>query len=121
MKWQLHNGFESDFKKIAKKQRGLGDGFEKVKRLLEKHFDPENPQPVIAPGKIHRVSSSSDGNWTLWKIEIMVASLKPNLWPRAWFAVSGDTITFLAINSHNENYDDDAMTKLALDRYDEVS
>lgn len=117
MRWQQTNGFELEFKKISKKQRGLDSGFEKAKRLLACYFDPASPnRTVIAPGKIHRITDYID--WEFWKLEVMVVGLKPSLWPRVWFAVSGDAITFLAIAMHNSNYTDAEIERLALERYD---
>lgn len=117
MQWQECSRFSSEFKKVCKKQKGLEDGFGKAKRLLASYFDPVNPnRAVIAPGKIHH-RKDCDG-WELWKLEVMVVNLKPNLWPRVWFAVCGDTITFLAINTHNSGYDDSWVQNEALERYD---
>lgn len=117
IQWQLHDSFLNEFKKISKKHRSLDDDFEKVKKLLDKYFDPINPNTnVISPGKIHRLHNYAD--WALWKVEVMVVGLKPGLWPRVWFAVSGDTITFLVIDMHNSGYDDNTLEKCALDRYE---
>ncbi len=117
MQWQQHDSFTNEYKKICKKQRGFADGFERVKRLLGVYFDPICPNTtVIAPGKIHRLRDYTD--WELWKVEVMIVGLKPNLWPRVWFAVCGENITFLAVDMHNTNYDDNALEKIALDRYD---
>lgn len=121
MLWQQHNGFDKDYKKISKKQRGLDDGFKKVKKLLAIQFDASDPQPIIAPGKLHHISSNENAGWSFWKVEVMVSGLKPSLWPRIWFVVSGDTIIFLAINTHNTGYNDNSIESLALDRYSDIA
>lgn len=115
--WQQHGSFVNEFKRISRKQKGLEDGFQRVKKLLSIYFDPLSPNTgVIAPGKIHRLTDYVD--WEFWKVEVMVIGLKPKLWPRVWFAVCGDTITFLAINMHNSGYDDNTVEHNALERYD---
>lgn len=117
MQWQQHSSFEKEYKKICKKQNGLERGFEHVKKLLAVYFDPIEPSTdIIDPGKIHRLCDYTE--WQLWKIEVMIVGLKTNLWPRVWFAVSGNTITFLVIGMHNTNYDDNTLEKIALERYD---
>lgn len=117
--WQLHNGFERDFKKLAKKQCGLEEGLAVLKKLLNRQFDSECQAAVIAPGKIHHIKTDDLG-WEIWKVEMMVKGLRPNQWPRVWFAVKGDTITFLAIRSHVDNYENNEMDALAEERYGEV-
>ena len=120
MLWQQHDDFTVELKKICKKYSQVDDGIERVKRLLSTQFDPQNPAEVIAPGKIHRVSS--DTVWTLWKVEVVVpkSGLKPNQWPRMWFVVSGEVITLLCIATHMENYDNNTMDRLALKRITDV-
>jgi uncharacterized phage-associated protein len=84
-------------------------------------YDPNNPQPIIGPGKLHRVTA--DHTWEIWKIEVALigSGLKPNLWPRMWFAISGDTFTLLTIATHAQNYDNNAQDKLAAERYMEIA
>lgn len=110
-----HDQFESELKKLSKSSPILA-GMESVKRLLEKQFDPLNPEVVIPPGKIHRVHQNDV--WSLWKIEVVLpkSGLRPNQWPRMWFVVSGDKIVFLCINSHTQNYDNNTVDKLAAER-----
>lgn len=119
MIWQEHETFRKDFKKVAKKQRGLDDGFLRIKKLLEKQFNPESPMQVIAPGKIHHITTKDSG-WALWKVEVMVENVKPNLCPRIWFVINGETITFLALNYHGSNYDDNAIERDAISRFGDV-
>lgn len=121
MLWQSHDGFDSEYKKLLKKHRQLDDGLKKAKKLLETQFDPNNPQSVIGPGKIHRITTNQ--TWGIWKLEVVLigSGLRPNQWPRMWFAISGDTFTLLTIAGHSQNYDNNAQDKLALDRYMEIS
>ena len=53
-----------------------------------------------------------------WKVELVVpnSGLRPNQYPRAWFAVKGTNIAFLCISSHIDNYNDAQMDKIALSR-----
>ena len=121
MYWQSHDSFDTELKKLGKKYRQLDDGLKKVKRLLERQFDPNNPQSIIGPGKLHRVTA--DRTWELWKVEVALigSGLRPNQWPRMWFAVSGDTFTLLTVAVHQDNYDDGAQDRLAINRYTDIS
>lgn len=114
MQWLAHEAFENDLKKLRKKYPGVEDGLKKIKKLLAVQFDPIDPKEVIAPAKIHR--RHQNAIWELWKVEVIVVGLKPNQWPRVWFVVSGSTITFLTVGSHTQNYDDNTMDRIALER-----
>jgi hypothetical protein len=56
--------------------------------------------------------------WTLWKVELVLpkSGLRPNQFPRMWFAVKGAEIALLVIASHMDNYRDNDMDELALSR-----
>lgn len=120
MIWQEHNGFKSEYKKFSKKQPKVDEYFHKLKKLLDKQFDPCNPIDVIAPGKIHHITTTETGI-EFWKVEMLVERLRPNQWPRIWFAVKGNTITFLVIKSHTENYDNNIEDLIAQNRYDDIA
>jgi hypothetical protein len=108
-----HQAFAREIKAIQKKLK-TGVGLESVKKLLAAHFDTEDPKQAIAPGKLHHIKTSDI--WSLWKVEVFATGLKPNQWPRVWFLRSGSAITFLVCASHTQNYDDNEMERLALDR-----
>lgn len=116
MKFLEHDQFSKELKTLNKKYRTLGKGLDAVKRLFQKQFDSITPEEVIAPGKIHRLHQNS--MWSLWKIEVAVpgSGLKPNQWPRMWFAVSGDKIVLLAIAAHMQNYDNNKLDAIASGR-----
>ena len=119
MLWQRHNGFDTELKRLAKKIHNLDNGLTKAKKLLEKQFHPSDPVQVIAPAKIHHIQTKDLR--ILWKLEMQVENLRPSQFPRVWFVISGDTITFLAIRSHIQNYDDNEINRLALDRFSEIA
>jgi hypothetical protein len=108
-----HPAFTREMKSLQKKL-DVDAGMARVKKLLAVHFDPESPKPSIASGKLHRIKVADV--WALWKVEVMVVGLRPSQWPRVWFLLRGTTITFLAGASHMQNYSDNEMEKLALDR-----
>lgn len=114
MQWLEHEAFTGEFKKLSKKYRAADQGLAAVKKLLAVQFNPLDPKEVIAPAKIHR--RHQNAIWELWKIEVMVVGLRPNQWPRVWFVISGETITFLTVGAHMQNYDDNTMDKVALQR-----
>lgn len=108
-----HDGVEKEIAALERRFRTIRDGLIIFERLCEKQFHPLSPQQVIAPGKLHRVSQNDI--WTLWKAELVVpkSGLKPNQWPRVWFAVKGVVLVFLCIGSHADNYDNNEMDRLA--------
>ncbi|PIP65631.1 hypothetical protein COU77_02420 [Candidatus Peregrinibacteria bacterium CG10_big_fil_rev_8_21_14_0_10_49_16] len=117
----FHDGFESEIAALEKKRmRHIRKSLEGFQRLCEFHFHHTAPQPRIAPGKIHRVTQNEV--WTMWKTELSVihSGLRPNQYPRIWFAQSGATIAFLCIGSHIDNYRDGDMDALALSRVSDL-
>jgi len=119
IQWLQHEAFEQELKKLRKKYPAIDDGLDKIKKLLEVQFDSVDPKEIIAPAKIHR--RHQNAVWELWKVEVIVVGLRPNQWPRAWFVVSGSTITFLTLGSHIQNYDDNTMDRTALQRISDYS
>ena len=117
--WLQHNAFQKELKSLRKTACSIDDDIEKVKRLLVAHFyDEQNKGNIIKPGKIHRVTIDNDvTSRELWKVEVVTSGLKPSLWPRMWFMIDGETIASLAIASHKDNYDNNAMDKIAINRY----
>lgn len=87
------------------------DGLKSFKRICEVHFNPTEPRQVIAPGKLHRIKVLD--NYTIWKIELAVANLRPNQFPRIWFAIQGSTIVFLCSGAHMDNYNDEERDRVA--------
>lgn len=121
MFWQTHDTFDKELKKFKKSHPEIDAGIKASKRLLETQFHPTDPRAVIGPNKIHRVTSNQ--TWEIWKLDVVLvkSGLRPNQWPRLWLAISGDTITFLLINSHIRNYDNNTCDRLALERYTDIS
>ena len=112
-----HDGFEREIAALEKRRlRYVRKSLEGFQKLCEFHFHPTSPQPRIAPGKLHRVSQNDI--WTMWKTELSVikSNMRPNQYPRIWFAQSGDRIVFLCISSHIDNYRDKEMSTLAMSR-----
>jgi|SRR3989344_7259328 len=111
------DGFEKEIAALEKRRlRHIRESLDGFKQLCEFHFHPTSPQIRIAPGKLHRVNQNEI--WTMWKTELPVikSGLRPNQYPRMWFAQGGTTIVFLCISSHIDNYQDVEMDKLALSR-----
>lgn len=111
-----HDGVEKEIAALERRFRTIREGLSIFERLCEKQFHPINPQQVISPGKLHRVSQNDI--WTLWKAELVMpnSGLRPNQWPRVWFAVKGGILVFLSIGSHVDNYDNNEMDILASSR-----
>ncbi len=94
----------------------LSNGFSAFEKLCEFQFNPTKPQQVIAPAKLHRITQN--GIWTMWKVELVVpnAGLRPNQYPRVWFAVKGSVIVFLCMGTHIDNYDNEKLGSIAMSR-----
>ncbi len=117
IEFRYHDGFEKEIAALERRRlRHIRESLSGFQKLCEFHFHPTNPQTRIHPGKIHRVTQNDV--WTMWKTELPVikSNLRPNQYPRMWFAIRGNTIIFLCISSHIDNYTDEDMNRLALSR-----
>lgn len=115
-----HEALQKDIAKLEKRYRTLDDGFKAFERLCEVQFSPDDPRQVIAPAKLHRVIQND--MWAMWKVELIIpkSGLRPNQYPRMWFAVKGTIIVFVCIATHVDNYRDDDMNRLALARLGDI-
>jgi hypothetical protein len=115
-----HDGIQKEISDLEKKFRTIRLGLSAFERLCSVQFNTENPQQVIAPAKLHRITQNNI--WSLWKAEVVVpnSGLRPNQWPRMWFGVKGSVIVFLCITSHIENYNDKEMDQLAISRLSDI-
>ena len=113
-----HPAFCKEVAKLQKRFPYLEKGLKAFCRLCEEQFHPDNPRSVIAPGKIHRVTANEI--WTIWKVELAVKNLRPNQFPRTWFAVKGSKIALLCIGTHIDNYKDDEINRVALGRVSDI-
>ena len=111
-----HDGIQKEIVVQERRFRRIRDGFGAFERLCEVQFHPTNPRQIIAPAKLHRITQNDI--WTMWKVELIIpdSGLRPNQYPRVWFAVKGAIVAFLCISSHVDNYKDDEMNRLALSR-----
>ena len=111
-----HDGIQKEIATQERRFRRIRDGFKAFERLCEVQFHPTNPRQVIAPAKLHRITRNDI--WTMWKVELVIpdSGLRPNQYPRMWFAVKGAVIAFLCISTHIDNYKDIEMDKLAFSR-----
>jgi len=115
-----HAGIEKEIAKLERRFRAVREGITIFERLCNHQFHPTNPQQVIAPDKLHRITAND--LWTVWKVELVVpkSGLRPNQYPRMWFAVKGAVIACLCIVSHVDNYDDEEMAHRALSRVSDI-
>ena len=115
-----HSAFNKETAKLKRRFVNIVKAIDNFKRLAEVQFHPISPRQVIAPGKIHR--RSQNAIWSLWKVELVIpkSGLRPNQFPRMWFAVKGAEIALLAIATHMDNYYDNDMDNLALSRVNDV-
>jgi hypothetical protein len=112
MQFLVHDSFINELKRIAKKHPDIAE-LKAVKRLLCAYFENGNTD-AIAPGKIHKVTVAD--SFVIWKIEVHVTGIRPNLWPRLWFAVKDNIIAFLAIATHADNYSNNDLDAIATER-----
>ncbi len=115
-----HSGIEKEIIVFKRQFHLIKEAFEIFERLCNRQFNPSNPEVVIAPAKLHRVHQNEV--WSLWKIELSVpkSGLRPNQFPRVWFAVHGTVMVFLCMATHINNYSDEEMNHLALSRVTDV-
>jgi len=111
-----HDNIQKEIFKLERKFPAVRQGFSAFERLCEIQFHPTAPRQIITPAKLHRLAQNSI--WSLWKAELVIpkSGLRPNQWPRLWFAVKGSIIVFLCIASHTDNYDDEEIKNTALSR-----
>ncbi|NQU82494.1 MAG: hypothetical protein HQ539_00905 [Parcubacteria group bacterium] len=105
---------------MERRFRNLRKGIEAFQRLCEVQFHSTNPQRVIHPSKLHR--RKQNDIWSLWKIELAIpkSGLRQNQLPRMWFCVQGVNVGLLCIATHIDNYDDNHMDKVALERLTDI-
>ena len=111
-----HGSFQKEIAALERRFRHIREGFKVFERLCELQFHPMTPRQIIAPAKLHRANQNDI--WTMWKVELVIpkSSLRPNQYPRMWFAVKGSIIAFLCISTHIDNYNDKAVNQMALSR-----
>ncbi|MDP3042891.1 MAG: hypothetical protein Q8N21_00615 [bacterium] len=115
-----HTKFEKEIAGLKRRFCNIQEGLKSFKRLCEVQFHPINPQRVIAPAKLHRITQNDI--WGLWKIELVMpkSGLRPNQFPRMWFCAQGIKIGFLCIVAHADNYNDNNMNRIALERLSDI-
>ncbi len=111
-----HDGIQKEIVAFERRFRTIREAIAIFERLCNRQFNPTKPEQIIAPAKLHRITQNDI--WTLWKIELVVpsAGLRPNQYPRMWFAVKGASIALLCMATHIDNYSDEEMKILALSR-----
>jgi hypothetical protein len=115
---QRHSSFEKELKELCKKHPQARKALEDALRMIAEHF---NTIPVFDPGKLHRITQLDNG--FIWKLEMAVpkSGLRPNQWPRVWFAIENNTLVILLLLAvHTDNYDNNACDKEAFRRYLEL-
>lgn len=111
-----HDGIQKEIAALERRFRRIRDGLSAFERLCQVQFHPTSPRQVIAPAKLHRVTQNDV--WTMWKIELVIpdSGLRPNQYPRMWFAVKGAIIASLCISTHVDDYNEAEMERLAFSR-----
>jgi len=115
-----HPKFEKEIVALKRRFHGLKEGLEVFQRLCEVQFHPISPQRIIPPAKLHRITQNDI--WGLWKVELVLpkSGLRPNQFPRLWFCVQGAKIGFLCIATHTDNYSDNNMNRIAIERLTDI-
>ena len=111
LEFLAHPHFDKEAAAVQRRFPAFNKGFESFKKICEVHFDPVLPKQVLAPGKLHRIKGLD--NYTIWKIELAIKGLRPNQFPRMWFAIRGSVVVFLCVKTHVDNYDDNTCNTLA--------
>src|ERR1035437_4889702 len=92
-----HDSIQKENAAIERRFRTIRQGLSSFEKLCEVQFNPINPKQVITPAKLHRIFQNEV--WTIWKIELVIpnSGLRPNQFPRMWFAVKGSVVAPLCI------------------------
>ncbi|OHA14684.1 MAG: hypothetical protein A2909_03260 [Candidatus Tagabacteria bacterium RIFCSPLOWO2_01_FULL_39_11] len=116
MEFLYHDGIKNEIAATERRFRNIQQAISAFERLCEVQFNPMLPKQVIAPAKLHRVTQNDI--WTMWKVELVVSNsgLRPNQYPRVWFAVKGSVLVFLCFSTHMDNYNTKECTDVALSR-----
>ena len=119
MQWREHSGFIKEIKQLQKKHSQTEKALERAKRLIAE-WVIKPPVSPIAPGKIHRVTQTD--RYEIWKFEMVIpnSGLRPNQYPRIWFAVEPETLSLLLLAVHTDNYDNNEKDREATLRYAEL-
>ena len=120
LNYYSHLSFEKETAILKKRFINIFKAIEDFKRLAEVQFHPLSPQQIIAPAKLHRVTQNTV--WSLWKIELVIpkSGLRPNQFPRMWFAVKGREMAMIAMALHSDNYNNNELDKLAIERVNDI-
>lgn len=120
LEYYHHPSFDKETARLKRRFVNIEKAIEDFKRLAEFQFHPLGPRQVIAPAKLNRVFQNAI--WSLWKIELVIpkSGLRPNQFPRMWFAVKGAEVSLLLIVSHVDNYDNNEMDELAKARANDI-
>lgn len=115
-----HDGIQKEIAAFERRFRTIRDGLKSFERLCEVQFNPTAPRQIIAPAKLHRITQND--LWTMWKVELVVpkSNLRPNKYPRMWFAVQGSMIAFLCMATHIDNYQNVEMSRNAMNRVTDI-
>ena len=116
----FHPKFEKEIAALKRRFRNIDKGLKSFRMLCETQFHPTNPQRVIAPAKLHRITQNDI--WSLWKVELVIpkSGLRPNQFPRIWFCAQGAKIGFLCAATHADNYKDNRVNDIALERLTDI-
>ena len=118
LNYYTHESFDNSIAALERRFHNVDAGLQSLKLICDVQFDPILPKIVIPPGKIHRVTQNQI--WTLWKVEMAVKGLRPNQFPRVWFAVKGGSLAFVCACVHMDNYDNNEMDRIAAARVSEI-
>ncbi|EKD52393.1 MAG: hypothetical protein ACD_62C00036G0006 [uncultured bacterium] len=116
LQFYYHDSILREIKSLERKHKTVNEALKTFERLCDRQFNPLQPEQVISPGKLHRIQHTD--LWALWKVELVLprSGLRPNQFPRLWFAVKGSHIVFLCIYSHIDNYSDNEIKNEAIKR-----
>jgi hypothetical protein len=113
--WCEHPAFVRECKPFIKKYPSFKSRLEiQGKKLIERQL---SESPLITSNLVLRVTRDSYGQWEMMKLKLYVKELKrPGQWPRIWYAITPTQCIFLTIASHVDNYHDNEMNNIALQR-----
>lgn len=106
----------ADFaKKYSKKHRTFSSDYKAATKLLVLHLCGRHKEKPVSDKKLRLIHANSD--FEIWKYNVVTTGLRPGQWPRMWLGVSYelDLIVPLVIDSHVNNYSDNAHEASAIE------
>lgn len=118
--FQCHPKFEDELGRLGRGHPTTNIDYKHLCKLLSLHFDPDNPVLSISPKNLKRVDNVGS-NIRVYKVNMAIQGLSKGQSPRVYIWLETQTIWFLCMGTHVDNYDDSKLRELAKKRIMELN